>query len=429
MPVDNTKPPISRRPQRKITEEELKDIEIKRLRGELSCAECRRLKLRCDKKVPCGSCVRRGCESICPCGILSAGQGTRFILADTEQLHHKIAEMSHRIRQLEDGLAILQATVSSERHPLLSDELIKIKFGAETLTKAEMKAEMKTEETEKQSIDALGTLTLDDTGETKYFGRSAGSETLLMAGEEWDTPSSEDDEDLQEPFPPELDRLANLFPFTTKQRTNTALLELLESHLPSYERAWTLGESYLAHGAYFFRPAKRDEVFEVLLPTVYNNANARQQRASAADSPGSNEDGQDASGEDVPMEPGAPHALAMLFMLFALGALLDLNNPPYNQEAERYYALGRGALSLRSVFDGPQVTTVQAVGLMATYHSLAGKKYSRDSAWGLMSLAAKLAQSVSSIFSIFMIHQGTNRMLLRGIIRPASDLSLDWFRS
>jgi hypothetical protein len=67
----------------------MRDIEMKRIRGklpgssnaweelsergqsqlgELSCAECRRLKLKCDKKVPCGSCVRRGCESICPCG-------------------------------------------------------------------------------------------------------------------------------------------------------------------------------------------------------------------------------------------------------------------------------------------------------------------------------------------------------------------------
>jgi hypothetical protein len=36
--------------------------------GELSCAECRRLKLKRDKKIPCSSCVRRGCESICPLG-------------------------------------------------------------------------------------------------------------------------------------------------------------------------------------------------------------------------------------------------------------------------------------------------------------------------------------------------------------------------
>lgn len=51
--------------------------EFKRARGAISCAECRRLKLKCDKTVPCGSCKRRGCESICPNGSLTTGQGTR----------------------------------------------------------------------------------------------------------------------------------------------------------------------------------------------------------------------------------------------------------------------------------------------------------------------------------------------------------------
>ena len=32
-----------------------------------------RLKLKCDKKVPCGSCVRRGCTTICPNGELLSG--------------------------------------------------------------------------------------------------------------------------------------------------------------------------------------------------------------------------------------------------------------------------------------------------------------------------------------------------------------------
>ena len=108
-------PAEPRKPARKTTSEE--DIELKRARGEISCAECRRcvrtpvyalsiilmsiclhvhrLKLKCDKKIPCGSCIRRGCTTICPngeceraaiiriaeftfqTGSLSAGQGTR----------------------------------------------------------------------------------------------------------------------------------------------------------------------------------------------------------------------------------------------------------------------------------------------------------------------------------------------------------------
>ncbi|THG95950.1 hypothetical protein EW145_g7873, partial [Phellinidium pouzarii] len=46
----------------------IRELELKRARGVISCAECRRLKLKCDKKIPCSSCKRRGCQHICPTG-------------------------------------------------------------------------------------------------------------------------------------------------------------------------------------------------------------------------------------------------------------------------------------------------------------------------------------------------------------------------
>lgn len=113
-----------------------------------------------------------------------------------------------------------------------------------------------------------------------------------------------------------------------------------------------------------------------LLPNVYNSALIRRQCSESSP----NQSRQDDSG---PVTSSTPHALATLFFLFALGALLDLDLSPYNAEAEKYYDLGRAALSLRIVYDSPTVETVQAMGLMATYHSLAGKKYSRDSAVSL----------------------------------------------
>jgi hypothetical protein len=96
---------------------------------------------------------------------------TRFILADTDQLHKKISEMSNRIRQLEDALAILQATVSDKPHALLSDDHMKIKFGSEAIL-----PKTEEEDVKEGSLDALGTLTLEDSGESRFFGRSAGVE-------------------------------------------------------------------------------------------------------------------------------------------------------------------------------------------------------------------------------------------------------------
>ncbi|KAJ7677462.1 hypothetical protein B0H17DRAFT_1079230 [Mycena rosella] len=88
----------------------------------LSCKECRRLKLKCDRVFPCQSCCKRGCSEICPDGALQSGRGSRFILANTEQLHERISLLSDRVRQLEDGLESVQA-----EHPLLAPDLRRIK--------------------------------------------------------------------------------------------------------------------------------------------------------------------------------------------------------------------------------------------------------------------------------------------------------------
>ena len=86
----------------------------------------------------------------------------RFILADTEQLHRKISEMSERIRQLEDALAIFQAGISHERHPLLRDELLTIKFGPEVRRTVD---DEHNRDILSSNIDALGTLTIGEHGE------------------------------------------------------------------------------------------------------------------------------------------------------------------------------------------------------------------------------------------------------------------------
>ncbi|KAL1940728.1 hypothetical protein VTO73DRAFT_7769 [Trametes versicolor] len=365
-------PAEPRRNSRKISTDD--EIELKRARGEVSCAECRRLKLKCDKKLPCGSCVRRGCTSICPNGSLSAGQGTRFILADTDQLHRKISEMSERIRQLEDALAIFQAGISHERHPLLRDELLTIKFGPEVRRTVD---EEHSRDLLSSSIDALGTLTVGEHGESKYFGRSAGSETLISVS----TTSDPDEEVEAVPsFEAELANVAIAFPLAIVDEGTDALLEKLEAHLPPQPRAWALCETYLEHTTWWCRPVKRDELIDDILVPIYN----------CLKDPSKNAYHRDAGDDDG----RCPHLLAVLYFVFAVGALLDLTLQPCSAEAELYYRLGRSALSLRSVFDSPELETVQALVIMTKYHSLCTQRYSIESAWRIASLASKIGQSV-----------------------------------
>ncbi|PBK72608.1 hypothetical protein ARMSODRAFT_931276 [Armillaria solidipes] len=364
MPVDN-----SRRTSRKHSTHD-DDIDARRARGEISCAECRRLKLKCDKKLPCSSCIRRGCPSICPNGSLSTGQGTRFVLADTTQLHNKISEMGQRIRQLEDALAIFQAGVSNECHALLRDDLLAIKFGPEN-GKA---PEKRSSDLSADAIDALGTLTIGDHGEAKYFGRSAGSETLFLAGADMEMTCAEDD---YPPIPLEVARLSNSFPFTADGSVNwEKALDTLIDHLPERPRAWALCETYLEHASWSFRPIQRDEIVDDILTPAYRCAKERK------------------NGTVTAAQIISSHKLAVLFILFAIGSLVDLTLEPYNYESEHYYHLSRAALSLRSLFDSPEIATVQAVVLIASYHGMGGQRYTMDSTWNIMSLGAKLAQSL-----------------------------------
>ena len=61
---------------------------------------------------------------------------------------------------------------------MLRDELLSIKFGPEKGTANDKQSKPK-ETPPTDSIDALGTLTIDDDWEGRYFGRSAGSEVRL----------------------------------------------------------------------------------------------------------------------------------------------------------------------------------------------------------------------------------------------------------
>ncbi|KZP10249.1 hypothetical protein FIBSPDRAFT_838684 [Athelia psychrophila] len=357
----------------------VEEMTKKRARGEISCAECKRLKLKCDKKLPCGSCVRRGCSNICPQGSLTTGQGSRFILQDTAQLHQKISEMSHRIQQLEDALAAFQAGISTETHPLLVDGLLAIKGGPELRQPDDAEPP---EDPLAETMDAFGTLAIGERGESRYFGSSAGSETLLMAGAELDTePTAE--EGPPPVMPDILKGLTSSFPMGVGCASNSQLFEdamdTLFACLPPTTRAWSLFETYMENASWVFRPVGREHLIEDILTPIYTAKKEREDPESAADAE-----------TEI-----SPHKLAVLYFIFAQGAISDFTLPPYNTEGEQFYHYALAALSLRSVFDSPVLETVQAVLLMGHYHSSAGEKYSRDSVWTLMSLGAKIAQSVS----------------------------------
>ncbi|KAF9011964.1 fungal-specific transcription factor domain-containing protein [Cyathus striatus] len=372
------------------TTQRAQDKEQKRARGALSCAECRRLKLKCDKTVPCSSCKRRGCSAICPNGSLITGQGTRFVLADTEKLHAKIAQMSDRIRQLEDALAILWQSTNNgnlaEAHPLLSRDLLKVKSSIELHAAIEtndlpQSSPIPEETEESQNLDAFGTLAIRDDGAATFYGRSAGSESLLIG--EAASPSSGGAANAHSPEwqrDPSLASLSSAFPLAATVFSPGVSIDYFITHyLPTYQEACRLSQLYLESGPWFFGPVTRRQLEEEILPLWYEDApRPVTPNPSVADK-------------------GGAHDLALLFIIFCFGALTDMALPPApdNPACNQYYQLTKAALNLEPVLERPpSVATVQTLSMMAIYEGLSSGENSIESTWALMGLATKLAQSI-----------------------------------
>ncbi|KLO09671.1 hypothetical protein SCHPADRAFT_907557 [Schizopora paradoxa] len=340
------------------------EFEARQLRGEMSCAECRRLKLRCDRKIPCSTCTRRGCHTICPLGERRIGQ--RLDLADTDELRQTIAEMSNRIRQLEDALEIEHGMRSSELHPLLRDEfhLFKEEIGPRENGEADLDKEE--QEDELQSV--MGLLTISDGGGSRSLGTGLDQALLAGVGVYGLELSNPMDERLR--IPQRLVQVSQLWPFGLPIRSTIELHVLLESQLPSRERASGLGEAFLLNSSWSGRPVSREQIMEELIPAAYKRLSNEQTARM-----------------DL-------HDLALLYMVFAVGAAADLTLPPYNAEAERYRHLARAALGVKSVFDGGSLSVVQAIFLMGSYDVISGRMQSLESVWKMFCLASSLGASI-----------------------------------
>ncbi|KAG7093830.1 hypothetical protein E1B28_007469 [Marasmius oreades] len=342
----------------------------------LSCAECRRLKLRCDRAVPCSSCVKRGCGAICPDGSLTTGQGNRFVLASTQELHEKIHELANRVRELEDALRADHARITTEQHPLLTDDLLKIKAPLQREIPQNNGKPKQEEETNPDVLDAFGSLSISISGKANYLGQIANSWLFLQ------NESSEDDDQqdnhlgtLQSMLPiPILNRAAAL-PITTVAQPEPAsvALQSLYWYLPSTERAAELRSIYYRYAAWMYNPVSQ-EMFDFEIYTQFYG----QQVQPSPDS-----------------DPQLHHRLAVMFMILAIGSLMDSSLPSYNIEAEKYHQLARAALFQKPFLHAPTISAVQALFLM-TYYLFIADRHGTGSGgrWAIMGLAVKLAQSI-----------------------------------
>ncbi|KAF4604485.1 hypothetical protein EYR40_003259 [Pleurotus pulmonarius] len=286
-----------------------------------SCAECRRLKLRCDRSVPCEKCVSRGCGSICPDGALTPGKGNRLVLANTEELHDRIDTLCARIRELEDALRTLQASVSTTPHPLLTNDLLSARSPQQPTdspvppsTSTRSPAVDAPHAEEESMIDAFGTLTIGPRGEANFLGQTARSEYLIRASLGQSLPQ------VRLPQSRLSTRVVNAGCPEGDLSGNVELFQDIIGHIPPRAESERLIEVYLEFGKILFGPLLRRDIDDQVLGIVYSPESF---------------DG-----------PQVHHAIALLFAILSIAVLFDPNRPPYSPDAHEYFLLSRAALSL-----------------------------------------------------------------------------------
>ncbi|KAH8104572.1 fungal-specific transcription factor domain-containing protein [Cristinia sonorae] len=317
----------------------------------LSCGECRRLKLKCDRVFPCQSCCKRGCAEICPDGALTGGKGSRFILANTEQLHDKIKCMSERIRQLEEALHSLQSQLSPNEHPLLSQELLLIKKSPE-LFGVEQQLASSSADNHAGGRDCAVAMT----------GRA---ESVSSTREADPSASNRGDEDQ---FPEDFVQHSRSFPspWSISQELNPSMRQRIRDMLPPLLEAQYLCEQARKYAFWQFNFDS-----ETFLPNLMHSA------------------------YNSPLPALLPHRLGLFLMILAIGCKVDPKPRHGRQDAERYHHLARVALCEVPVMDDTSFDAVYALFFMEWYLLVfSDEKKALEYAWGIMGLMTKLALSI-----------------------------------
>ncbi|KII86663.1 hypothetical protein PLICRDRAFT_163895 [Plicaturopsis crispa FD-325 SS-3] len=344
----------------------------------LSCAECRRLKLKCDRVFPCKSCTKRGCAEICPQGALTSGKGSRFILANTEQLHAKIIQMSDRIRNLEEAVKDLYAPRPPESHPLLQQDLLLIKntvglYGMTGMLRNGGSNNHAENRDEEEIIDPMGNMALASSSQIHYSptnGSARSHRHLEPSPDPGDRSSGSDDQEWQTlDLSPEILKLSQGFP-TPRSIAPTPDVEMrgrLRQCLPPQQLASYLYEQARENAFWQYNPHPSESFFPNLLRHVYT----------------------------APLESLSPQRLGLLFMILAIGSLVDLKQPPDSPDGERYHHLARACVCETPVMEDTNVDTVIVLFYMTWYLVVfSDKKKGIAHAWGMLGLTAKLAQSI-----------------------------------
>ncbi|KAL1745880.1 hypothetical protein HDZ31DRAFT_81655 [Schizophyllum fasciatum] len=322
----------------------------------MSCAECKRSKIKCD---------RRGCANLCPTGTMAATKANKTLKAQTEKFSARVRALEDRVKELEG--ALLQA-LGSPDHPLLQDH----------------------ESSEKdinEVSEGIGALIVSEDGRTRYQGEGAASEYLL------DMIIRQEGGDYPDPselcLPSEIVTLVNAFPFGMRQTSLTKAI--FAPYIPTRERTLQLTDLYFHHLGWLCEPITKADLMSSIIEPLYP-----------------------LGGDTVNVNGVSSHRLSVLFFMLTCGLLHEPTEctssshpsdphsshspyphpPPPHRPREsqflsaQYQALGRAALALEPVLSDVSCATVQALFLLIILLDANDRK-SNEERWMLVGVCAR----------------------------------------
>ncbi|KLT41091.1 hypothetical protein CC85DRAFT_303533 [Cutaneotrichosporon oleaginosum] len=337
--------------------------------------------MKCDRQVPCAHCVRRRCSDICPDGVQTDGLQ---LLSEASNRHRHRGQASDD----HDGTPAVQSPARASTSPprSASSSLLPIMPGV--TIPAVVPDLVQSSSTNSPSFsfldpaswrsvdsagaqlaasheqDGSGTLLMANGGRSKYLGPNASSEWLRdqETREPDDVPAPS-----RVPSPKEL-HLPGLnpsFPFLAAAPTTMAYLT---SKLPPREEAKALAHAYFRYFAWQYDVAPR-AYFEPIFERVYAAVESNNHAVN-------------------------PQQLALLFIVFAMGALYSLELPPNDPAAAEYHALSKACLVKGNFLVNTAISGVQTLHIMAHFHLETEEGRNGDPAWPLWGLAMRIAQAM-----------------------------------
>ena len=159
---------------------------------------------------------------------------------------------------------------------------------------------------------------------------------------------------------------------------------IVTEYLPPINRAEAICRCFLESMSWMCHIVSLHHLLREIIPYVYSQRK------------------RDGSSDASPYR--GPHALALLFIVLAVGCLVDLSLPPYNSASQRYYVLSLAALGSQPIMEFVSLSTVKTLHLISIYCGMSGTETNMSNQYAVLNLASRLAQKASShCFGSFIV--------------------------